>query len=337
MDPFTIALIGGGLLSGIGSLFGARSANKAANAQNARVAGLDAQTMAFLGGLGGPSSRSQNPLFGGTPGLAQMGLQQYTGQIMNQGAGSNPLEGFQLPGPTNVYRDFGLATDPILQSMRGGPNDAAMSMNLLDILGGGSSFDSSIVSSALDPIRKRNLRQQAAALNAGASGLGQRFGSAMRRSETELRRSHLEDTAAIDAQMAFAAHEAAQARRLQAAQSLLGMGQLQLGRDTGALTGYGQRAGIGIQEGALGIDRSRLDLDARMGAGNLGLAQQGQSNQLLQLLLGHQTNQNQQYLQGLGMMYGQPVAGAPGYGPAIGDLGQLLLFSQLMRGQQPVR
>lgn len=344
MDPFTLALIIGGGASLFGSFLSNRTANKAADAQNKRTAMTDTQIQQFMSSIGGTGQRADpNGFFGaGNPTLDQLGMQQYK-SMGNQPNPADFMKGFQLPGMPeipNVYRDLGLATDPILQSMRSGPNDSALSSNLLDILGGNSSFDTSIISSALDPIRRRNLGRQAAALHASAPGLGSRFGSAIRRSEVDLRRQHLQDTTAIDAQMAFQAHEAAQARRLQAANELLGLGQLQLGRDTGALSGLLGQAGIGIQQGGLnlqqgqfGLDRSRLSLDAFMGTGQLGLAQGGQQAQLLQMLMGNQNAQNQQRLQALGLMSGQQVASGPGYGPSFGDMGQLaLMFAMMNRG-----
>jgi hypothetical protein len=269
-------------------------------------------------------------------------MQQYQAgpRMINDNALLSQMNLPGMPEIPNVYRDLGLATDPILQSMRGGPNDAAMSTNLLDMLGGGGQYDTSLISSALDPIRQRNLQRSVAELHAAAPGLGSRFGSAVRRGEVDLRRQNLEDTSAIDAQMLFQAHEAAQARRLQAANSLLGMGQLQLGRDQGALGALMQQAGVGINQGQLnlaqgqfGLDRSRLSMDAILGAGNQNLAAQGQQNQLLQLLLGSQTNRSQQQLQALGLMSGQQVPSAPGYGNMFGDLGQMLLMMQLAQGK----
>jgi hypothetical protein len=316
--PWVPIAIGASLL---GSFLNNRSANKGAKAAQQRAGMIDQQLLGFIGGLGG-----QRPGGAFAPmGLEQMGMQQYQAgpRMINDNALLSQMNLPGMPEIPNVYRDLGLATDPIL-----------------DMLGGGGQYDTSLISSALDPIRQRNLQRSVAELHAAAPGLGSRFGSAVRRGEVDLRRQNLEDTSAIDAQMLFQAHEAAQARRLQAANSLLGMGQLQLGRDQGALGALMQQAGVGINQGQLnlaqgqfGLDRSRLSMDAILGAGNQNLAAQGQQNQLLQLLLGSQTNRSQQQLQALGLMSGQQVPSAPGYGNMFGDLGQMLLMMQLAQGK----
>lgn len=313
-----LAIAGLGML---GSYLSNRSANKNAQAanqaqqkQNTMVQGL---TGDYMKGLGGPSQLEQTM-------LARATQDPFAG-------GMN----FAMPEIPNAYRDIGLATDPILQSMRSGSNDAGISQNLMGLLNTGNPYDTGMISSALQPIRNRNLDAQLAEVFAAAPGLGQRFGSATRRDANELRRMSLEDSTAIDSQMLFQAHESAQARRLAAAGALTQRDQLQLGRDTGALQALLGLGNLGIAQGQNNIGLAGLGLDAD----KLRLAGRGQQDQMLAALLGSQGTRNNQILQAMGLNAGMNVTPTPipGYGGMFGDMSQLLLMQQLLGGQSQNR
>lgn len=134
----------------------------------------------------------------------------------------------------------------------------------------GSPFDTSELFAALQPVRSRQLNEGLASLRAGAPGLGQRFGSAMMRGEQMTVLEHLQNIAAQDAGINFQAHEAAQGRRLGAAQVGAGaqLGVMQLlasleqGRRGGNLNALSIAAGIPqaapVSYGQPGFDMGQL-------------------------------------------------------------------------------
>lgn len=298
--------LAGGLLSLGGSALEARSKNKAAQAQQDQSDVINKLLSQFIAGQGAP-----NP---------------YETQLTGRAANPFSLD-FAMPDLPNVYRDLGVATDPILQSLRAGsPNASALSGNLLDLLNTGDPFDTSIISASLDPLRQRNTARAMATLQAGAPGLGQRFGTAQRASAQELQRQALEDAAAQDSQLLFAGHESAQARRLQAAGQLNAQDQNDIARQNAVLSALIGQANVGLGQGRNQIDLSNLGLESQ----RLALAGQTEQDQILQTLLGNKNAQNQQILQALGIMGGVPVGAAPGYGSVAGDAGQLLLLYSLL-------
>src|SRR6185436_2422893 len=98
-------------LSALGSFLNARSANKAAKEQAKRQDQNNVLISNYLNTLS-PGSRDN------------LGFDQFiTGGNQNFGGMADAFQGSlpSLPNISNVYRDLGIATDPILQSMRGGP------------------------------------------------------------------------------------------------------------------------------------------------------------------------------------------------------------------------
>lgn len=159
----------------------------------------------------------------------------------------------------------------------------------------GNPFDLSSTYAALDPIEARIQTNQLNTLRAGPRTLGARFGTAAATQEANLLAQLGEQQAGRRSQLAQGAYEAAQARMLQA-QGLVG----QLG---------GQVAG-------------------------LGLAQQGQMANLLQMLQGA-TMQRQGFNANLlGMQMGQQPMIGMGQGIAQGgmDIATLLYLMNRERG-----
>lgn len=217
--------------------------------------------------------------------LVGLGLSAIGG-FMNsraQGKRNKQLQGmFGQPSPLEMWgqqmlmggQGFNTGQDGLSQSMRSDP--MGQSFNALSgiIQGQGNPFNTSELFNALGVIDQRNLDQSLSGLFAGAPGLGQRFGSAMRNSEVRLRQGALQDSALRNAGIAMQSHGDAQNRLLQA----LGL----------------------TQQGALG--------------------QQGQQNQLLQLLLGAQGNRQ-------AMLSGLP-SDSP-FGSFLGDVGSATLIPDL--------
>jgi hypothetical protein len=172
----------------------------------------------------------------------------------------------------------------------------------------GDPFDTSRMFSTLEQVDARQRSRALADLRAGSSGLGQRFGSSMMRGEEDLVERLLENTSARNAQIQMGAHESAQGRRLQASSQLGGM--------------VGQQA------------------DMASTLANLGLGQEQSAQTAMQLLLGGygqlsgmQAGRQNQSMQALGMLLGLPVTQAYNPGGDLSQLGQLLLFMNMMKGQ----
>ncbi len=226
------------------------------------------------------------------------------------GGGANDRVGIDLS-------DLTTATDPILQSIRRGPNTSFLTENLTDIGETGNPFDMTQIIESLNPLRKRERESSLASLRAGAPGLGARFGSAQLGQESGLLSRLSENNAALDAQLLFQGYESSQQRRLQALQQLLGVDAQQLTREQSALQGMFGRANIGLGQG-------RLDLAGR-----------GQNNSLLQLLLQAESTRRQQGIQSAGVLGGLAVPGS-GFSSAGGaglSMANLLLLSQLFGNQ----
>lgn len=116
---------------------------------------------------------------------------------------------------------FNTGQDGQMQMLRSGPG----SRTLQTLSETGAPFDTSKLFQALAPVRDRQLQTGIASLRGGAPGIGQRFGSAQMASERQFAGEHLQNIAAQDAATSFQAHEAAQARRLQASQFGVGAQQ----------------------------------------------------------------------------------------------------------------
>lgn len=207
------------------------------------------------------------------------------------------------------------ASDPILQSIRRGPNDAFLGSNLQELGATGNPFDVTQIIDTLTPLRDRSRGDALADLRSGAPGLGARFGSATARGEEDLIAQLQEQNNAIDSQLLFQGHESAQGRRLQALNGLLGLDAQSLDRDRTALDFLLGRAG------------------AETDAGRLGLAGQAQDDSLLNLLLQAQSTRRGQGIQSAGVLAGVSVPGSnfSSAGGAALDFSQLLLLSELFK------
>jgi hypothetical protein len=150
----------------------------------------------------------------------------------------------------NIGQDGGMQT-----LRRGGAGQALAGMET------GMPFDVSDLFKSLEPIETRALEGNIAGMRAGASGLGERFGSAMMRGEGDMRTQAGEQAAARRAGIAQQSHEAAQGRRMQfggmqasTLAQLLGMGQnremglLSLLAGQPAAQEFGQGAGQGMAD-----------------------------------------------------------------------------------------
>jgi hypothetical protein len=121
----------------------------------------------------------------------------------------------------NLLRSqFNTGQDGQMQMLRGAGGRA-----LEELAETGAPFDTSQLFEALRPVRQRQLEEGLGVMRAGAPGLGQRFGSAMMRGEELTVLEHLQNIGAMDAGINYQAHEAAQDRRLGAAQVGLGAQQ----------------------------------------------------------------------------------------------------------------
>ena len=163
---------------------------------------------------------------------------------------------------------FNTGQDGQMQMMRSMPG--ASTLNELSETG--NPFDTSELFEALQPLRGRQLQEGLGALRAGAPGLGQRFGSAMRRNEGQTVLEHLQNISAQDAGIQMQSHEAAQGRRLGAAQiqqgSAQGLMQILMqaenSRRQGNIGLLGTAVGVpqagGVQYGQPGMDIAQLML-----------------------------------------------------------------------------
>lgn len=255
-----------------GSLWNAYSSNKSSNAQNKR------QTQLF------------NTL---TPQM-QTGPSDIESLLMSS---------FQGRGTPNVN----IGQDAILQSMRTNPYDKVLQSNLAGMLGNGPEnlYDHSALFDSIEQRGNRDLGVQLDNMRAGVSGLGQRFGGAQAFNEQELRRKFLEDTMLREQGIGLQSFTDAQNRRLQAASGLTAFGNLQLGRDTGALSGLNSLAGLGIQadQGTLQWLNTILQGQGQRNNYNLGIAQTAA---------------------------GLPFSPGGQGGTAVADIGQLLFLKSLM-------
>jgi hypothetical protein len=163
-------------------------------------------------------------------------------------------------------------------------------------------LDTSEMFKSWEPIENRALQEALAGAFSQAPGLGQRFGSAMRREEGQVRGEAAENSAARRQTAELGVQGDNRQRQLQAAELLSGMGGQQAGTLLQML--MGQIQGYGM-------------------AGNMGANRQNNDLGLLSLLFGQP------------MMAGQPNA-MPG---ALGEMGGMLallpLLQQLSAGNKP--
>lgn len=260
------ALLISGLLSAAGSGYNAYS-----QAQNARK-----------------TNRRQNALLGEAAGMRTGGPSDVEQQLL------------QLLGQGNQQSGaFNMGQDALMQMLRAPEGATDRSLNAM--VETGNPFDTSGLFEALGMVDQRMIDTNANALRAGASGLGQRFGTAGMRAEGTMRREALQDVGARNAQLAMGSHESAQARILQAASQLFGQDQARAGWATNLA--------------------------------QLGMQEQGQDMNILGMLLNAENARRGFNLQTLGMGMGAQTA-MPGYtyGNALGDIGQLIMMMQLLGG-----
>lgn len=260
------ALLISGLLSAAGSGYNAYT-----ESQNARK-----------------TNRRQKALLGEAAGMRTSGPSSVEQQLLALlGQGNNQSSAFNV------------GQDSLMQMLRAPEGAADRSLNAM--VDDGNPFDTSGLMEALGIVDQRMIDTNANQLRAGASGLGQRFGTAGMRAEGTMRREALQDVGARNAQLSMGSHEAAQARILQAASQLFGQDQARAGWATNL-------AQLGIQD-------------------------QGQDMNILGMLLNAENARRGFNLQTLGMGMGAQNA-MPGYtyGNALGDVGQLLMMMQLLGG-----
>lgn len=258
------------------------------------------------------------------PGAAEGLIRQLLGQDAAGGFSFTPemIDLGSLPG----MESFNTGQDSLMQMLRAGPG--AVDRSLASMVETGNPFDTSPLFDALGVQDRRARDEGLASVYAGASGLGERFGSATARGATDFLTRFTEGLNTRNAGIASGAYEAAQGRRLQAADQITGREQVLAG-----IAQALQSAGLNMAD--LGVRATGANNQAGVAAAGLGQAQQGLRAQLLQMLLGAEQGRNQFNLQTLGLGMGaQSPQPAYTYGSAAGDLGQLLLMMQLMGGQQ---
>jgi len=164
------------------------------------------------------------------------------------------------------------------------------------MLATGNPFDTSDMFKALQVTDARNTNAQVAGLRSGAAGMGQRFGGSMMQQEGRLRQGIAENLNVRNAGIQMNAYEAAQGRRT-----------------------------------------STLDQLLRGAGMNMDAARQNQTLQLAAIsqMFNQQLGQRNYNMNLFGIQSGIPIGQntAPGYGSAIGDLGQLLAMYPMMQGE----
>ena len=225
------------------------------------------------------------PTLQGGPGKGEGMMEQLLGEWM----------------PTTGGQGFNTGQDALMQMLRSRPQDRTQDI-LEGIAEGGAPFDASGVFKTLRTLDDRKRKEAIAGLRSGASGLGQRFGTAQRAAEGDMLSQLLEGEAARDEQIAMQSYEAAQGRRMGAVQML---GQ----RDQ-------QTAGI-------------AQLLAQLGLQQGGLAQQdrGQQMQGIMQLIQAASARRGQTMQGLSFLTGQPAEQGYNPGEDVMGLAQLLLLA----------
>jgi hypothetical protein len=272
--------------------------------------GIEAAMMAgstlVNAGMGWYNQRQQNKQLQDRQAMASKFLSPY----LNEGPGGAETGLAQLlarlSGGTQPNEAFNTGQDALMQMLRADPNKRTMNM-LTGMMQTGDPFDTSEMFKTLETVDARQRQRALADLRGGSTGLGQRFGSSMMRGEEDLVGQMLQSTSARNAQIQQGSYEAAQGRRMQAA------GQM----------------------GELNQQHSQLATTLA----NLGLAKDQANNAALQLLLGGygtlggmQTNRGNQTMQALSLMLGQPMTQTYNPGGDLGQLAQLMLFMNMMKG-----
>lgn len=250
---------------------------------------------------------------------APTGNEMWGQQMMGQ-MGAQPLQ-FDATSSLNQY-GFNTGQDAIMQALRTDPT--AKSNQALEgiIAGGGNPFDTSALFSALGVMDQRATDTAVAQTRAGASGLGQRFGSYMARQEGDMRLRANEAAAARNAQIQMQSYGDAQQRLLASIGALSGNEQFAAQQQ---LAGAGQ-----LQQGAL--NASNIGLQAAGMNQQAQLQGQAQQADLLRSLLGaEQTRQGQNIqLAGLAAGLGAPQ-GRESYGSVLSGAGSLLTMPGILK------
>lgn len=335
--------LGGLGLGAVGQLFGGNAQERAG--QQARADALRQQSLI--------NNTAMGMMMGGQNPFAQMLAQQHK-QFGNynpsvQWAGFDPTmlqaPEFDLNG--SMGEAFNVGQDGLAQAIRSDPmtRRGTADATFEQMAANGMRFDTSELFGALGAQDARRREEALGEFRGSAGSLGQRFGTASRAQEGDLMAQLIENESARNAQIGMSAWEAAQGRRMQAAQQLGGL-EGQRAQERLGLLGLAQQGGqLGLQAGMAEADlMSRFALANQNAAnqagmfnaqGAFGAQQQNISNQfarqqmLMQMLgMGNQMQMGQQGLnaQLLGIMAGVPTPGAnPAAGStwgAVGDLGQ---------------
>lgn len=308
----TALTLGSLALQGGGMAYNAYSQNKNANRLNQRQDALLQQAAGMRQNGMGEAERLILGLInsgGQDPGSTFSPTQLDLGGLLNQGG-------------------FNVGQDALMQQLRATPGSNLNKSLEAVLAGGGNPFDTSELFSALGAVDQRNTNQQVAGLRAGASGLGQRFGSGMLGAETALRQSISGDLNARNAGIQQGSYESAQARLLQAASQLAARDQFQAG-----LSDQIRRGGLDLA--SLFMQNNNANNASAAQAASINQQNRGFEAGLLQMLLGAEQNRNAFNLSTLGLGAGmQPQMPAYGYGNAASDFGQMMMFMQMLN-QRP--
>lgn len=293
---------------------------------------LEQQGAAMMGGMTAPTA--YNP--------QQVAGPSYTPEQFNA---AGALGGF----------GFNTGQDALMQSLRTDPTQRSNTA-LQSIIGGqGNPFDTSALFQALGVMDQRATNTAVAQTRAGASGLGQRFGSYMARQEGDMRLRANEAAAARNAQIQMQSHGDAQQRLLQSIGMLSGneqfgaqnrlaaAGQLQQGAlGAGNLQLGGVQANNAAQAQLAAMQQQAAIANQGAGLQAAGLNQQGQltaqgqqMDALRTLMAAEQarTGQNVQ-LAGMAAGVGAPV-GRESYGALLGGLGSAITMPGVLQSTRP--
>ena len=278
----------------------------------------------------------------GPTALQQQGQQILGGWQMPQqvaGPGYNP----QMFNAGMALGDagFNVGQDALMQALRTDPT-AKSTQAIQGLIGQqGNPFNASELFRALGVMDQRATDSAVSQTRAGASGLGQRFGSFMARQEGDLRSRANESAAARNAQIGMQSHEAAQQRLLQSMGLLSGNEQFAAQNQ---LANAGQLQQAALAAGQLGLGGTQANnasqaqlaqLQQQAGMANQTAGLQGQQNQaqLLQTLLAAQQAQQAQNIQLAGMSagVGAPVVNPEGWGNTLSGLGSALIMPGVLK------
>jgi len=293
----------------------------------------------------------------------QRALQQWLGSLGSPATyGAPTLQAAQvdLAGLLQGLPQFNVGQDSLLQAMRADPTvqmDSATAARLGGIAASGQPFDTTAQFAALQAQDRDRAREVSRQVRGSAGSVGERLGSARFRAESDAQSQLANDAAARNAQIAQAAYEAAQGRRMTAEQLLQQGQQFAVGATQANRAQALQAAGLfnQFQQGTLAQQLQAALANAtstnqtnqfNVGSGfNAAQFNAGQRQQqaLMQLQgiqqLQNLVNQRRQYNAGIyGVMAGQPLAAQSQAGPwggAISDFGSLLFMLPFLRGMSP--